>query len=228
MKIRLVKAVHGKKKIKPDPAFEIKSAKNLKKKNSPELFAEWQARCAFGEGVLENKMRRILWRALAKRFGNGIHIGSGAGFKHLETFELGDGVFIGAQAYLQGRYDGRCKIGKGTWIGPQAYLDARDLIIGEYVGWGPGAKVLGSEHTGKPINVPIIQTDLEIKPVVIEDWADIGTNSVILPGIRIGKGSIIGAGAVVTTDVPAYAIYAGVPARFLRWREGYIPSRKTK
>ncbi len=53
----------------------------------------------------------------------------------------------------------------------------------------------------------------------IEAWADIGTGAVILPGVTVGKGSIVGAGAVVTEDVPPFAVVAGVPARFLRWRE---------
>jgi acetyltransferase-like isoleucine patch superfamily enzyme len=92
-------------------------------------------------------------------------------------------------------------------------------VIEDYVGWGPGAKILGSQHTGLPISVPILQTDLEIKPVRIRAWADIGTNAVILPGVTVGKGSIVGAGAVVTKDVPAFSIVAGVPARFLRWRD---------
>ena len=69
-------------------------------------------------------------------------------------------------------------IGDHVWIGPQSYFDARDLVIEDYVGWGPGAKVLGSTHTGVPVDVPIIQTDLEIKPVRIEAWADIGVNAV--------------------------------------------------
>jgi acetyltransferase-like isoleucine patch superfamily enzyme len=51
-------------------------------------------------------------------------------------------------------------------------------------------------------------------------WADIGTNATILPGVTIGRGAIVGAGAVVTADVPAFAVVAGVPAKFLKWREG--------
>ena len=162
---------------------------------------------------------------MARRFGHSVHISSGVGFKHLETFEIGNGVFVGAQAYVQGRFDGKCVIGDHVWIGPQSYFDARNLIIEDYVGWGPGAKVLGSTHTGLPIAVPIIQTDLEIKPVRVEAWADIGTNAVVLPGVTIGKGSIVGAGAVVVKDVPPFAVVAGVPARFLHWRKTYIPER---
>ena len=78
--------------------------------------------------------------------------------------------------------------------------------------------MLGSAHTAVPVNVPIIQTDLEIKPVRIEAWADIGTNAVILPGVTVGRGSIVGAGAVVTQDVPPFSVVAGVPARVIRER----------
>jgi acetyltransferase-like isoleucine patch superfamily enzyme len=129
--------------------------------------------------------------------------------------EFGNYIFIGAQAMIQGRFDGTCRIGNHVWIGPQAYLDARDLVIEDYVGWGPGAKVLGSTHTGQPRDVPIITTSLVIKPVVIGYGADVGMNASILPGVRIGQHAIIGAGAVVTQDVPDYAVVAGVPARVL-------------
>jgi acetyltransferase-like isoleucine patch superfamily enzyme len=127
---------------------------------------------------------------------------------------------VGEQVVIQGRVNGTCTIGDHVWIGPQAYFDARDLVIEECVGWGPGAKVLGSTHTGVPANVPIMQTDLEIRPVRIGAWADIGVNAVILPGLSIGKGAVVGAGAVVTRDVPSFAVVAGVPAKIIRYREG--------
>lgn len=218
---RILKAVHGLREFKPDAEFEIGLSEYLRSRYSFESLIELFSSFAFGDGPLAVLMRRAIFRAGALRFGHGVQIGSGVGFKHLETFEIGDGVFIGAEAYIQGRIQGRCVIGNHAWIGPQSYLDARDLIIEDYVGWGPGAKVLGSAHTALPIEVPIIQTDLEVKPVRIEAWADVGTNAVVLPGVTIGRGSQVGAGAVVAQDVPPFAVVAGVPARFLRWREGY-------
>jgi acetyltransferase-like isoleucine patch superfamily enzyme len=220
-KRRIIKAVHGTKAIPPDPDFEIGLADYLKNNHSPAELRELYARFAIADTDFDSKMRRAVWRAMAKQFGNSVTIAPNVGFKHIETFAIADGVFIGAGAYIQGRYDGSCSIGARTWIGPQAYLDARELIIEDEVGWGPGAKILGSVHTGFPTDVPVIRTDLEIKPVHIKAWADVGTNATILPGITVGKGAIVGAGAVVTEDVADFAIVAGVPARFLRWRNDH-------
>ncbi len=217
---RTVPAVHGRKSSTTDPEFEIGLAQHLHATHDRAGLLALYARFSAGETPFDHTMRRTLWRALGRRIGHGLHVGGAAGFKHIETFEIGNDVFIGAQAYIQGRFDGRCCIGNHVWIGPQSYFDARDLIIEDHVGWGPGAKVLGSTHTAQPIDVPIIQTDLEIAPVRIEAWADIGTAAVILPGVTVGKGSIVGAGAVVNRDVPPFAVVAGVPAKFIHWREG--------
>lgn len=213
-----MRSVHGRREAQPDPAYEIGLSAMLAAEYGTHGLPELYARFANGDGPLDAMMRRAIWRAGAHQCGSGLQVGGNAGFKHIETFVIGDGVFVGAQAYIQGRYDGTCIIGDHVWIGPQAYFDARDLVLEDYVGWGPGAKVLGSQHTGLPAGVPIVQTDLEIRPVVVEAWADIGTNAVILPGVRVGRGAIVGAGAVVTHDVEPYAIVAGVPARFQRWR----------
>jgi len=216
---QIVKAFHSREEVEKDPEFEIGLSEFLKAKYSFEAMVEVYGRYAAGDGALDTLMRRAIWRAGAYRFGHGNHIGSGVGFKHLETFDIGNGVFIGAQAFIQGRIGGRCIIGEKVWIGPQSYFDARDLVIEDYVGWGPGAKVLGSIHVGLPLDVPIIQTDLEIKRVTIGAWADIGVNAVILPGVTIGKASQVGAGAVVTEDVAPFSVVAGVPAKFIKWRE---------
>ena len=223
---RTVPSVHGTSPVSPDPAFEIDLSRHLHERYSQQALLEQYPRFAHGDAELDQLMRRSIWRALARTFGNYVRIGSGVGFKHLETFEIGDGVFIGDYAYIQGRFDGVTRIGNNVWIGPQAYFDARNLILEDYVGWGPGAKALGSSHTGLPIDRPIIETDLEIRPVHVEAWADIGTGAILLPGVTIGKGSIVGAGAVVTRDVPPFSIVAGVPARFLRWREGFQPDNQ--
>jgi galactoside O-acetyltransferase len=215
---RVVQAVHGRHERPADPAHHAGLAEELRQSYGRAGLIELYGRFASGDGVVDTLMRKAIWQAIARSCGTGLQVAGGAGFKHPETFEIGNGVFIGAQAYIQGRFDGTCVIGDNVWIGPMAYFDARDLVIEDSVGWGPGAKVLGSTHTALPVDVPIIRTDLEIKPVRIGAWADIGTNATILPGVSIGKGAIVGAGAVVVSDVEPFSVVAGVPAKFIRWR----------
>ena len=215
---RVVQAVHGLQVVAPDPADEIVESARLRASEPREALLERYAAALWIDSATGARARRVLLRALCKAFGNGVRIGLGVLVLHPHTFEIGDAVFLGSQTYLQGRHDGHCLIGAHTWIGPQSYFDCRDLELGEYVGWGPGGKVLGSEHTGLPVEMPIIQTDLVIKPVRVGRGADIGVNAVLLPGVTVGEGAIVGANAVVTRDVPPYAIAAGVPAKVLRSR----------
>jgi acetyltransferase-like isoleucine patch superfamily enzyme len=216
--VRQVAASHGLEKILEMP-FEEDFATALRQLFSPPDLLELYGRFVVGEGRIDAQMRKAIVQACARKCGPGLAVGPGARFRDLGTMEFGAGVHIGPQAYIQGRHDGTCVIGDKVWIGAQAFLDARDLVLGDHVGWGPGARVLGSEHSGFPLDRPIIATDLLIRPVVVEAWADIGTNAVLLPGVTIGRGAIVGAGAVVTADVPAFSVVAGAPARFLRWRQ---------
>ena len=216
---RVVKAVHGRKEPTVDPEYVSGLAGYLRSQYDRNGLIELYGRFVAGDGSFDTLMRQVIWKALARRMGDGVTIGAGVRFKHIETFEIGNDVFIGAGSYLQGRFDGVCVIGDRVWIGPQSYFDARHLTIAEDVGWGPGAKVLGSTHTGLPLDLPIIRTDLIIAPVHVEAWADIGTGAILLPGVTVGKASIVGAGAVVTRDVPPFAVVAGVPARFLHSRQ---------
>jgi acetyltransferase-like isoleucine patch superfamily enzyme len=228
--VKRVQATFARRELRQDPAWEREFAAFLKASQSKEELENLFARFRGGESAFDGFMRRVLLRALCKCVGDDLQVGPDVVLKHPETMEFGDCVFIGAQAMIQGRFDGTCKIGSHVWIGPQAYFDARDLVLEDYVGWGPGAKVLGSVHTGVPINEPIIATALVIKPVTVGFGADVGMNASILPGVHVGAHAIIGAGAVVTHDVPEYAIVAGVPARVIRnRREGSLhPSLEEK
>jgi len=215
---RRTASIHGRRSPEDDPPFEDGLANWLRETYGLTALQDVYARFAFGDGKLDSLIRKLVWKSSARSCGAGLQVGSAAGFRHLETFEIGANVFIGSGTYVQGRFDGTCIIGDHVWIGPHAYFDARNLVLGDYVGWGPGAKVLGSQHTGHPVTEPVIATDLEIKPVRVGRGADIGTGATILPGVSIGEGAIIGAGAVVTSDIPPYTIAAGVPARVLRDR----------
>jgi acetyltransferase-like isoleucine patch superfamily enzyme len=216
--IREVTATFGRRKAAEDPAWERGLAEWLKGTHSREHLLEIFARFRSGESRFDYLVRRVIMKSICKAVGDDLEIGPDVILKHPETLEIGSSVFIGAQTMIQGRFDGHCRIGNHVWIGPQAYFDARDLVLEDYVGWGPGAKVLGSTHTGEPIDTPIIVTDLVIKRVTVCFGADIGMNASILPGTRVGAHAIVGAGSVVTHDVADYSIVAGTPARLLRYR----------
>ncbi len=220
---RLVPAVHAARAIGPDPDYEVGLVRMLRETHSPAELLALYARFSAGVAPLDALLRRCLWRASCRSCGDGLQVAEQVSMKHIETFKLGSGVFLGAFSYFQGRHDGRFVIGDRVWIGPHSYFDARDLVLEDCVGWGPGAKVLGSSHTGLPLDVPVIQTELAIAPVRVGAGADVGTNAVLLPGVTVGRNSIVGAGAVVTADVPENAVVAGVPARVLRFRTDSRP-----
>jgi maltose O-acetyltransferase len=101
------------------------------------------------------------------------------------------------------------KIGEDTIIGNNVFLDGRaPLIIGNHVDIAAEVLVYNSEHD---INSDDFHATEE--PVEIGDYVFIGPRAIILPGVKVGKGAVIAAGAVVTCDVPEFTIVGGVPAR---------------
>lgn len=211
-------AVHATRPISPDPTFEIELAAHLKATLGDEGVEALYGRFVMGRSAFDGMMRRVIWRALADAFGDGAVIAPGAQFRHLEHIRFGSGVFVGEGALIQGHALGRCRIGDRAWIGPQAFLDARALDLDPSVALGPGAKVLSAAHTGLPAEAAIMATDQVVGPVHLGEGCDIGVGAVVLPGCSVGEGALIGAGAVVTGDIPAGTVAAGVPARVIRSR----------
>jgi acetyltransferase-like isoleucine patch superfamily enzyme len=151
--------------------------------------------------------------------GEGVIIEPGVLVFHPENIEIGDRVYIGHYTIVKGYHRERMVIGSGTWIGQQCFFhSAGGLIIGRNVGIGPGVKIITSVHAEEGTSEPILHSKVKFAPVVIEDDVDIGIGAIVLPGVTVGKGAQVGAGAVVTGNIPAHAIAAGIPARFLRKR----------
>jgi maltose O-acetyltransferase len=111
------------------------------------------------------------------------------------------------------------EIGDNTVIGHYANLrPGRRMSIGRDVRFGQFVSLLGDNHRFDRTDLPIWQQGIEPADVTIEDDVWVGAQAVILPGIRVGKSSIIGAGAVVTRDVPPFSVAVGNPACVIRSR----------
>ena len=94
------------------------------------------------------------------------------------------------------------------------FMDAAEIRIGNDVLIGPRVSLLTTSH---PVGAKARRSGLEYAlPITIEDDVWIGGNTTVLPGVRIGKASIIGAGSVVTGDIPSGVMAAGNPCRVLR------------
>lgn len=113
----------------------------------------------------------------------------------------------------------RCTIGDCSGIGINACIIGA-VHIGSNVMMGPDCVMLTQNHAFDKIDVPMNAQGLQSeKPIYIGDDVWIGQRVIILPGVRIGKGAIIGAGSVVTKNVKDYDIVAGNPARVIRNRK---------
>jgi acetyltransferase-like isoleucine patch superfamily enzyme len=153
--------------------------------------------------------------------GDNVVVEKGALILKPQRVRIGSNVYIGHYAILRGYDFGELVIGDDTWIGQFCYFNsAGGIEIGSRVGIGPGVKIMSSKHGEEGRNVPVLLCDLEFAKVTIESDCDLGMGSIILPGVTVGKGSQVGAGAVVTRDVEPYCIVAGVPARKIGERPG--------
>lgn len=116
------------------------------------------------------------------------------------------------------------EVGDDVYIGPGATLSASEsgIIMGNKIMFGPNVTIMGGDHNASVIGQYMYDVKEKLPehdlPVYIEDDVWIGTGATILKGVRIGKGSIVAASALVVKDVPPYAIVGGIPAKVLKYR----------
>lgn len=100
-------------------------------------------------------------------------------------------------------------IGEDTIVGDHVFLDGRaPLKIGSHVAISSQVLIYNSEHDVHSEDMGIVE-----EPVEVEDYVFIGPRAIILPGVKIGKGAVVAAAAVVTKDIPPGKVYGGIPAR---------------
>ncbi|WP_369334536.1 DapH/DapD/GlmU-related protein [Rhodanobacter sp. FDAARGOS 1247] len=113
------------------------------------------------------------------------------------------------------------KVGSRSELGRNAIIYG-GVTIGDDVLMGPNVQIITRGHNTSDILRPINLQGSSFKPVTIEDDVWIGCNVVILPGVTVGRGSVLAAGSVVTKDVPSMSIMGGVPARMIGKRGGAL------
>lgn len=126
------------------------------------------------------------------------------------------GGFISKNVYL-GSFN-NLSIGDYCEINENVFIQG--AIIGNYVLIAPNVSIMSKTH--KYLNKDTLiklQGDTNINPPIIGDDVWIGRNVILMPGVKIGNGAVIGAGAVVTKDVLAFSVVGGVPAKLIRYRD---------
>jgi acetyltransferase-like isoleucine patch superfamily enzyme len=137
------------------------------------------------------------------------------------SIEIGERVHIYADTFIQTGAGGSIKIGSDTHIQPWCQFSAYkgNIIIGNSVQIAPGCAFYPYEHGFAPGEL-IMKQALKTKgSIIIEDDVWLGFGVIILDGVRVGKGAVVGAGAVVTHDIPEGSIAVGVPARGIKTRD---------
>ena len=147
-------------------------------------------------GAFWSRIRRTLCSPVLADCGKGVNIERNASFGSGARVCLGDRSGLGLNARLVG-----------------------EVSLGQNVMMGPDVLIMAVSHAIDRVDVPMIDQGVAApRPVTVEDDVWIGARAVILPGVRVGRGAVIGAGAVVTKSVPQWAVVAGVPARLVRFR----------
>lgn len=168
-----------------------------------------------------DRFRACKYMLKLKKMGKNVSIRSGVKIFHPERVELGDNVTIYENVLIYGGgYDhGYVKIGDKSHIAPFSVINGEGgVIIGNKVGIGSGVKIHSLSWSTHDSSVDMHDAPRISGEIVIENNVLVATNSSVILGVRIGTGSVVGAGAVVTKDIPANSVAVGVPAKVIKKR----------
>ena len=149
-----------------------------------------------------------------------VRFGTGVSLAGCRNMRFGRGVRVGRHCILTAQA-GALSLADDAALSPGVHLGADHgrIEVGRCTAIGPGTVVRAANHRFSQRDVPIMRQGHVPGVVVIEDDVWIGANCVITPDVRIGRGAVVGAGAVVTRDVAPFAVVGGVPARVIGSRD---------
>jgi len=168
-------------------------------------------------------------RGVRLRFAENIHLGAGAYldegvYLHAcpQGITIGEGTLVMHYAVLhvynfRGIPHSGITIGKDSLIGELSVIRGQGgVTIGDRVYLSPLVQILAVNHVFADPDRPFVEQGLTAEGIVVEDDVWIGGGAVLTDGVHVGRGAVIAGGAVVTKDVPAHCVAAGVPARVIR------------
>lgn len=181
---------------------------------------EWlEALVRFIPGRVGVLVRRLWFKARFKDSGV-LNIGTGCRFVAPGSMSFSGKTLINDGCYFNAD-GGGIDVGDWTAFNIGVHINASNggrIVIGAHCPIGPGVVMRTANHQFSRADLNIQDQGHEARDIVIEDDCWIGANAVILGGVHIGRGAIIGAGAVVTKNIPSLAIATGVPARVGKYR----------
>ena len=176
----------------------------------------------YATGPVGSEFRTAYYRNGLTRMGKDVRIDSGAQFVAPGSIEIGDNAHIDADVKIvAGTPERPVRVGRGVHIGPGTIIHGTGgVTIGDYAAVAAGSVIYSSRNLPEDPDRPgqLISMSHAAPPdmqrwardaVTIEDYAFIGLNVCILPGVTVGRGAIVNSGAVVANDVPAYSIFGG-------------------
>ena len=193
-------------------------------------------------GALGLALRSVLYPRLLKRCGRNVVFGANVVLRHPNKIAVGDNVIIDDNVLLdaKGSSNEGIVLGDGVFIGRNSILSCKngDIVFGENVNIGFNSEVfsssrvtlganvmlaaycyiIGGDHEYNQIDVPVTEQAGCSQGITVGEGAWFGAGAKVLDGTKIGPHAIVGAGAVVTRDIPEYAVAVGVPAKVVKDR----------
>ena len=165
--------------------------------------------------LLYGSFSRVIYWVLLKNIGENNFIHPLASLRNHKNIEIGCNVVINKNVTL---WVGSLKLGNNVQINPNTCIYGR-VIIGDNVMIAPNCMIASGNHGIEITGEAMITQECTTKgPIQIGNDVWIASNSILLDGVNIGSGAIVGAGSVVTKNVPPMAIVVGNPARVVKYR----------